>query len=899
MIAPLRWAVIPIFLLLSLLLYYPVLDGDWVFDDVRLVSTNDWLWRSFEGVSAELQEWWRVSTTADPATDQVRVGFRPLRFISYRLDALATMAMGIDDPAQDGATTFFHLHNILLHGLCASLLFLLVQRIHPAGNGVSAALMAGLFLVHPVQSEAVAWISGRRDVLFCGFYLGALLLMVSGKPGWGRGLAVALLAALSMASKEMAATLPAAMVAVALVAQDGPRTRKEWLSWSRVAIPTLLVLGLLSIRLLAVQDPGAGAPHWGGSVASSAWTVGRAVMHYLALFTWPIGLSVDYSYAAIPASTGALSPVTSLLSWIAIVGGLLLSWNWLRGGRYSAAIVWPLFLALLSPVLQIFPHPERFAERFLYLPMVALAIPLVYMLASLERRSPGSRLPVLLILLCLSALITRERLSDWQGPYPLWSSAVTAQPQCARAWFGLAEAARGRQWNSEAASDLGKSIDILAPISRDRLQQGIYLQSLQIRAGLLAGFGGEGNLREAYRHLQELLEESDTDGTAVRNQSAPWREYLKVCERLGEYEGAREAALELVNLPATQPALRFEAMLYLSATSDGDDRQRYFQQARDLAVPIGDRAISKVSYQQGMVALEEKQFAEAREFFDEALRTLDEEGRRSSARYRKAEAWLGLGDTARARQTLEELLGEDPQHLPAHLSLGELLLSTDQVELALEHFRTVLEVVPDNPQALQGIRQAAVRKKLEEGTAEAFTDPTRITALTMLADRMLGKGEPAKAREALVEACKHAEGPVEKDRRIDLLLRIARHDAQQGDWALALDGYQHLLELAEISRQGDFILEAGEVFRRVEGATAALEMLESRRQAGVSEPRLLRQMGAMAHGEGQLADAANWYRKYLEEATEEDPQVRSRVEEALEAVEKILSEEAADGEESP
>ncbi|MGE4619888.1 MAG: tetratricopeptide repeat protein [Planctomycetota bacterium] len=883
------------FLCAAVVLYFPVLDGDWVFDDVRLVSTNDWLWRSFDGVTDEIEDWIPLLTESDSSEDEVRVGFRPFRFISYRLDVLGAALFDISSADQPGATVSFHLHNVLLHGLASSLLFFLVLTIFPAGGWSVALALAAIFLVHPIQTEAVAWISGRRDVLFGVCYLASLLVAVGGgdRVGWGRGLCVALLGALAMAAKEMAATLPVALLAVTYMKPDYPQGLRQWLGRIPVLLPCLLVVFFLSWRVLSYQDPGAGTDYWGGSPITAFWSMGRAILSYLAACLWPVGLSVDHSYGAFLPSLGPLIPWTTLPCWLVIITGLTFSWRSFRRGDRYISLMGPLFIVLLAPVLQIFPHPERFAERFLYIPLAALLIGFAALLIRLEKKGDGFKTPLIVILILLLSLMTRSRLSDWENPYSLWNSAVAAEPDCARAWFGLAEAARSRGWYSEAVTDLGKTISILTDVQRDRLQQGYYLQALQIRSGLLATIPGQGNLELAEQHLLTLLDEKDTNGSEVSAQETPWRELLKIRERLGNVEGARFAALTLDQLPKVQDATRLEALLYLAATASDQERTDAMTAARDLAVQVGGRAAARVAYQAGMMALEEERYQDALSLFDEALAGLDEEGRRSSARYRRAECLLKLGQAKKARQALEELLVEDPAHLPSHLSLGEILLGTKELEKAIEHFRQVLLAVPDNPQALQGVQQALVRQRIEEGGSnEPRLDPTRITALTMLADKMLGQGEIEKAREALVEAKKHAEGPAEKTRRAELILRIARLDAQQGKWDLALEGYRRLLIVVKSEDRGPFVLEVAEVVRRVEGANAALEMLKQQQQEGVEEPRLYRQMGAIAHQARQFEEAALWYRKHLEQTVDledSDEELRKRIEAALKDVEaKIL-----------
>ena len=76
-------------------------------------------------------------------------------------------------------------------------------------------------------------------------------------------------------------------------------------------------------------------------------------------------------------------------------------------------------------------------------------------------------------------------------------------------------------------------------------------------------------------------------------------------------------------------------------------------------------------------------------------------------------------------------------------------------------------------------------------------------------------------------------------------------------------------------------------------------MLLDQQQVGVKEPRLFRQIGAMAHQAGHLSEAARWYRKHLLENEDEDPLLRSRIEEALRAVEKSDRQDQQSEEGSP
>src|SRR5260370_27866852 len=136
-------------------------------------------------------------------------GFRPLREISYAFD----FALWGERPFG------FHLTNILIHAANTMLVFVVIRRL--IGDVAASALGALIFAIHPIQPDAVTYISGRRDVLFAFFYLASFhsylayrrVAEARNPPHWRRFalLYFALflfLWVLGLISKEMAASLP-------------------------------------------------------------------------------------------------------------------------------------------------------------------------------------------------------------------------------------------------------------------------------------------------------------------------------------------------------------------------------------------------------------------------------------------------------------------------------------------------------------------------------------------------------------------------------------------------------------------------------------------------------------------------------------------------------------------
>ncbi|MFT5316324.1 MAG: hypothetical protein ACI9UK_002169, partial [Candidatus Krumholzibacteriia bacterium] len=198
--APIKRALIPAaLLLLPWLVYLPSLGGDYVFDDLDGIVANE----SVHGLD-HVDHMVRFWVPSD-------VSYRPFRYFSYALD----WTRGGGDPRA------FHQTNILLHGLGGAALWGLLVIVLPDRR--LAAWAAFFWLLHPLQTEAVAYISGRKDLLASLFYFLALIgarfrlrgTDVASRLGGSSLFVVA--AGFSFLSKESALTLPATALALDIV----------------------------------------------------------------------------------------------------------------------------------------------------------------------------------------------------------------------------------------------------------------------------------------------------------------------------------------------------------------------------------------------------------------------------------------------------------------------------------------------------------------------------------------------------------------------------------------------------------------------------------------------------------------------------------------------------------
>lgn len=363
--------------------------------------------------------------------------YRPLRTLSYRLDH----AIGGLDPR------VFHLTNVAYHAVTVLLVATLL-----AGLGASPAatvLGALVFAVHPVQTDAVTYVSGRRDVL-CGLFyvLGVLAYLRHRRDGGVGALVLAFVAyVLAILAKEMAVTMPVAcLLADRWLDRCGVASRAVVRVGRRelVLVAGLLLAGALALAatygghivLLATERP------WhGGSVGTNVATMLRVWVKYAQLVVWPGTLLADYSYDAFPVSVSALDPRAFVSAIVLAALAAAGWWSWRRGGAIGLGLAWAA-VALL-PVSHLIPFRELLAEHYLYVPMVGMALCAAGIVDAALDVWPARRVWITAAGCgIVAALMARTvvRNDDWQDRLTLWTATVAVAPRCARAQFNLGQA---------------------------------------------------------------------------------------------------------------------------------------------------------------------------------------------------------------------------------------------------------------------------------------------------------------------------------------------------------------------------------------------------------------------------------------------------------------------------
>ena len=427
---------------LNLLIYAQVWNYSFVnFDDPDYVYQNPY-------ITAGLT--WHGILWA--LTAQLQSNWHPLTWLSHMTDA---QLYGVNAGGH-------HLTNVFLHVFNSLILFWLLYRMTEALG--RSAFVAGIFAVHPLHVESVAWVSERKDVLSTFF----ALLSVWAYVGYardrrlGRYLLVLLFFALALMAKPMVVTLPFVLLLLdfwPLRRISMKRGEAEFWRLVYEKIPLFILAVISSIVTFVVQQGG----H--SMMASELLPLGvrvpNALISYVAYISkvlWPSRLAPFYPY---PYS--APGPLSLLLAF----GGLLAAtaFSVKAAARYPYIPVgWFWFLGTLVPVIGLVQvGSQSMADRYTYVPLIGLAIIVAWGVPELSSRMPG-RTSILAVgsslVILLLVITTTMQVRHWRDSISLWGHALEVTENNYMAHYALGAELGGLGKHQEAAAHLQEALRI-------------------------------------------------------------------------------------------------------------------------------------------------------------------------------------------------------------------------------------------------------------------------------------------------------------------------------------------------------------------------------------------------------------------------------------------------------
>jgi len=361
------------------------------YDDPDYVTANPVVLR---GVTLQGLEWAFTSTDA--------ANWFPLTRISHMLDC---ELFGLD-------SGWHHRTNVFLHALAALLLFGFLNR--ATHERWPSALVAALFALHPLHVDSVAWVAERKDVLCAVFWFAGLWAYAwyVEKPAGKRYALVTAMFCLGLMSKPMIVTFPFLLMVLDLWPFQRGWKIREKLPW--------FALSIAGSAITVIAQSGGGAVEsftafpFGARLENSLASYGV----YLAQAFWPEHLAVFYPF---PQNIEVWRPTVAAIALVSISGLV-----WARRRRYPyLAVGWLWFIGTLVPAIGLVQvGAMAHADRYMYVPMVGIAIMVAFAGAEFLRKQP-SWFAVAGAAVCLACVpVTLAQEGYWQNSETLFRHAL-------------------------------------------------------------------------------------------------------------------------------------------------------------------------------------------------------------------------------------------------------------------------------------------------------------------------------------------------------------------------------------------------------------------------------------------------------------------------------------------
>jgi hypothetical protein len=335
-----------------------------------------------------------------------------------------------------------------------------------------AAAVATIWVVHPLQTEAVTYIIHRAESLMGLFLLLTLYSVIRGARSphpraWYAAAVGACL--LGMGSKEVMVAAPILVLLydrLFLAASFKDIVRRRWPLYVGLAT-TWLVLGALLATRRQAED-------WELLPGITAWryaiTQPAVIMHYLRLALWPHPLVLDYAWHPVDTLSAALP-------WLAPVLGLLAATLWALYRQSWLGFWGAWFFLILAPSSTILPIADLAFEHRMYLPLAAVVVVAIVggygVLEALFTRwgTPEhlrrwtEAVPVILAVAILGSM-TVLRNEDYRSQLAMWSDVVAKRPDNARAHNNLGSALFKRGRPDEAIAQYREAVRLKPDYAR-------------------------------------------------------------------------------------------------------------------------------------------------------------------------------------------------------------------------------------------------------------------------------------------------------------------------------------------------------------------------------------------------------------------------------------------------
>ncbi len=679
---------------LTILLYWPSLNYPFQFDDIANISKKFTI--RFDN---PLVRWWTHSRWFSDWLNSLNFQIGRFEPFWYRLTNVAIHILS-------GLFIFFLVLNLC--GFLKKKAFFFNYRI------LIATATAGLFLLHPAQTQTVSYvIQARQEGLATLFALATIHFFVQffvSKKIISKLLSLAgclMLGTIACGIKEIVVIIPFLLLLIDwfFISQE------EWHSFKK----HLLVVGLMSICFLGVFF------HYHSiSLAKDVVTFNipptvnnrgniltvnpfdhitpqhffiselKVIVHYLAMFLWPFNMSVEYDWKLASGffSSDVIVPLLILLS-------LLYLCFWLTITKKYSFVAFGLFWFLIgvAPRSTIIPSAELVCDYKTYLASVGiyliLSVVLVYVVTGLfawckklpwytetNLAQENIVLNVLVFLMLapvgMSAFV---RNGVWSSSVIFWADNAHKAPNKARVHnnYGV------------ALSEAGQLDEAIVAYHRAIELDKWYQDPL---SNLAVAYSLKGNIDEAIQSLQSAL-------MLCPNYPEAYNNIGSLFLQKKAYDDAEQALQRAIELRPYYGKAFFNMARLYEEKGDSEKVWEYLKKATE-----GDLDIPDVFFKYGLICLRVKKYEEAEQAF---LTTLERGGNDQQVWFNLGNAYYLLNKHDKAKTVYEQLTMQNPLDVRYVHNLAETFFAIKEYDKALALFKRSTGLPNPIPQSFMRI----------------------------------------------------------------------------------------------------------------------------------------------------------------------------------------------------
>jgi len=538
---------------------------------------------------------------------------------------------------------------------------------------------AFIFLVHPLQTQAVTYITQRFASLATLFYLASLCFYLRARIERNHKIlffsASLLSAVLGMFTKEIVITLPLMILLIEfLFFKNKERNQKHSIVlMGTLGLLFLIIPGLFSFKIMQLLNyEGMSASHAGDVLTFKTYclTQFRVLATFLKLLFFPVYQNFDYDF---PMSLNLFEPVTTFLSFSILVAILYYA---VRMRNKDKLIAFSIFWFFVTLSVNFVPRQYVIFEHKLYLVSIGFCL---FAAIMVRRLLPKQRqyLFVMTVFIFILSFLTYKRNNVWQNGITLWEDVVRKSPHQVRGYHNLGTYYRRAGRLKEALES--------------------YNYALSIDPGFLKGFNHRGGIyRQQGRHDLAL---KDYDAALEINSkfSRVYNNKGNVHKSLKDYDAALEnynKALEID--PSYDTALYNRALIY--------ETKKIFDLAFEdyNAVLKVNQDYGRAYNNRGRLYCMQRRYALGLNDFKKAM---DLEPDFQEAYFNYARTYEALGKDDLALKHYQKTLEVNPNNSVVYYNMGNIYFKKNQRKKAAENYQKALDINPQYQKAYHNLKR--------------------------------------------------------------------------------------------------------------------------------------------------------------------------------------------------